>query len=87
MEMDEPFAGNAVTAGFGRSKLPTAGRLQSEISEILAGAGRIERCLSDVARGIYLNAHPDADHSMNRSERFVRSVGQDLLEDFSPRGR
>ena len=28
-EADEPFAGNAVAAGFGRSELPAAGRFQS----------------------------------------------------------
>ena len=69
------------------AELPAAGRLQGEAGEILAGPRRIEPGLSYIACGIDLNAHADADDSMNSSERVLRGVGQNLLEDFSTCGR
>jgi len=57
--------------------------MQSEIGEILAGSRRIEPRFGYVARGIDLYAHTDAHNSMNGSEGFFGSVGQNLLEDLS----
>ncbi len=74
-----------MTAHLGRNKLPAAGGLLSEIGEILTGAGRIELRLRDVACGIDMNAHADADDSPNRCEGFRGDIGQDLLENFTAR--
>ena len=82
MEANEPFAWDAVSAYFGRSELPAASRLQSEVGEILARPRRIEPGLSYIACGVHLNAHADSDDSMNGSEGVLGSVGQNLLEDF-----
>ncbi len=57
----------------------------SKIGEILTRAGRIERGLGDVARGIDMNAHADADDTLNRCEGFRGDIGQSLLEDFTTR--
>ncbi len=61
--------------------------MQGEVGEILAGAGRIERGIGDVAGGIDVNADGDADHAMNGGEGFLGDVGQNLVEDFTARER
>ena len=87
MEADEPFAGSAVAADFGGGELPPAGGLQGEVGEILAWAGRIERGIGNVAGGIDVNADGDANDSVDGAEGFLGGVGQNLVEDFTARGR
>lgn len=86
MEADEPFAGNAVTAGFGRIELPAARGFHGEIGEIGTGACGIQGGFGDVAGGIDLYADADANDAMNGGEGSRRGVGQNLVEDFAARG-
>jgi len=87
LEADKPFTGDAVTAGFRGSKLPASRRLQSEISEVFAGPGRIQRGIGDSPSRIDLDAYADANDTPNRGERFLRSVRQNLIQDFAASGR
>src|SRR5256885_929936 len=87
LEADEPFAGGAVAADFGRSKLPAARGFQSKVGEILTGAGRIERSLGDVARWIDVNPDADANDTPNGGARLLGDVRQSLVENFTARGR
>lgn len=72
---------------FRRGELPAARGLLCEIGEVFAGAWRIERCAGDVPRGIDLNAHTDADHTLNGGAGLLGDIGQNLVEDFTARGR
>ena len=66
--------------------MPAAGGFESKVGKILTGAGRIERSLGDVARGIDVNPDADANDSLNGGEGFFGDVGQNLLEDLTARG-
>src|SRR5229473_7369040 len=68
LEADKPFAGDAVTAGFRGSKLPASRRLQSEISEVFAGPGRVQCGIRDSPSRIDLDAHADANDTPNGGE-------------------
>ena len=67
--------------------MPAAGGFEGEIGKILTRAGRIERGVGDVAGGIDVNADGDANDSVDGVQGFLGGVGQNLVEDFTARGR
>src|SRR6266700_8240867 len=79
-EADEPLTGNAVASGIGRSKLPAAGSLQSEIGKVSTWARRVKSGVRDASRGVYANANGDADGALNGGAGSVGDFGQNLLE-------
>src|SRR6266571_3185593 len=86
-EADQPFTGNAVSVDLRCSELPAAGGVQCEVGEIRARAGRIRFRLRNAARGIDVNADGDTHGSVNGVPRFLGNVRQNLVEDFTARGR
>ena len=86
-EADEPVAGGAVAVQFGGGEFPAAGSFQSEIGEIPARAGGIEFGLGDVSSGLDVDADGNANFALDGAASFFRDVGQDLVQDFSVRGR
>ena len=86
-EADEPFAGDAVAIYFRCGEFPAACGLESEIGEIFARAGRIEFGLGDISSGLDVGADRHANFAVNGGASFVGHVGQNLVKDFTTRGR
>ena len=74
------MAGKVAAFGNGRGELPALGGALREVREIFAGAGGFEVRGRYIAGSIDLNADEHADGTVNRGERFGRSLGKNLLE-------
>jgi len=83
LEADQPFAGDATGAHFGRSEFPAAEGFLRSVRKILAGSRILEFGRGNVACGIDVGAESHADFAGNRGQRFVGDVGQNLIEDFA----
>jgi hypothetical protein len=67
--------------------LPAAGGLESQVGEILTGAGGIEQSFRNIARGVDVNADADAHDALNGGASLLGDLGQNLFEDFTALGR
>src|SRR5216684_1152075 len=86
-EADEPGAGDAVAIHFGCGEFPAAGGLESEVGEIFARPGGLEIGLGDVPGGPEVDADCHANFAVNGVASFVGHLGQNLVKDFTTRGR
>ena len=78
--MQNPFAITVRSACVGGSKCPLLGRVQGEICELGTWAGVIERGIDYSAGGIDADLHTYAHRSVNCVARFLRHVGQHLMD-------
>lgn len=83
LEADLPFAGDASAICFGGIEFPAADSLQSEVGEILAGAGIVEVSLGYVPGRIHMGDHAHAHFARNRGQGFFRNVGKNLIQYFT----
>ena len=83
---NQPLARHRMTIDFRGSEVPAACRLQRQVREIFARAGRSKLGSAHIARGIHVHLYSYAHFPVNRGLCLLRRRGQDLRKNFTWRG-